>query len=390
VSLGSSTVIGGGVGGVPLPNPRDEGNPNNNSQFWTPKGYVNSFEEYKKTTSKKPDSLVGYSAYVTSINSEPYGSLLGKAGFLFGSNEKASSDDCGMLYRKIQCSKNSLHHPSFRHLHCNDPLCPICYTKYSSQMADRVVERLQGYRTVWRGDRNKLYHLIFWGTPQNKGKLYPSLAVSFKEANRLMGLMGVRAAVVWFHPYRIKAELKPVLRRYRTAKGLDGKIGFWKMAHDDVLGIGGLENYIVVGPHWHAIASGWLMDTKEYEEIEGAGYKKKRYLENGRSAYEVAYYVSTHCCREAMKSSVRYYGDLSYRMLAREHVETKIKDVVCGDCGSPLEEHDCDENGVCIQKLKDSITQKIKYYLYWKKGQPKPDMKDAWQCLISRFDRNIN
>jgi len=254
-------------------------------------------------------------------------------------------------------------------------------------MADRIVERLQGYRTVWRGDRNKLYHLIFWGTPQNKGKLYPCLAESFKEADRLMKLMGVRAAGVWFHPYRIREDLKPVLRRYRTANGLDGKIGFWKMAHDDVLGLGGLERYIVVGPHWHAIASGWLMNTAEYNEIEGAGYKKKRYLGSERATYEVAYYISTHCCREANKQSVRYFGKLAYNQLAREHVETKIKNIKCADCGAELEEYTCNEDGVMGDKLKDCITEKVKYYLYWKKGQPRPSMADAHQCCITRFRR---
>ena len=311
------------------------GYPDEDSTFWTPKGYVKSFEEYKKISSKTYDSLIGYPANVTSINSEPYGTQLRKYGFLFGSNEKVSDDNCGKIYRKIQCSTNFLHHPGFKHLHCNDPGCPVCYTKYAAQMADRVTERVQGYKTVYRSKRDAVYHLIFWGPPENKTRPYAGLREAFKEANRLMELMGVVSATVWFHPYRIKKELKPILRRYKTINGLNGRVGFWKLAHDDVLGLGGLERYIEYGPHWHAIASGWLMNTTEYKEIEGAGYKKKRYLESEETVHETAHYISTHCCREAMKSSVRYFGNISYRMLAREHVESKIKDVVCNDCGAP-------------------------------------------------------
>jgi hypothetical protein len=88
-------------------------------------------------------------------------------------------------------------------------------------------------------------------------------------------------------------------------------------------------------------------------------------------------------------------------MLAREMVDEKIKDVLCHDCGSNLEEWEVDDkgdyyretnNGIPIRKLKDKITEKIKYYLYWKKGSPKPEYNKeqlrvfgVGQSLITRF-----
>jgi hypothetical protein len=201
--------------------------------------------------------------------------------------------------------------------------------------------------------------------------------------------MGAESAVVEYHPYRIKKELKPVLRRYKIALGLNGKVGFWKLAHDDVLNLDGVERYVESGPHFHAQATGFLMDAKEYsEKYDGAGYKKKRYLDTEEDVHQVAYYVSTHACREAGRSSVRYFGKISYRMLAREMVKTEIKDIVCPHCGASLEEHDCTDTGVILQKLKDNITEKIKYYLYWKRGQPKPEMATHLQCMITRFCRD--
>lgn len=352
------------------------------AMLWTPRGYVSSFEEWQNATKKDKKNVV-YPAYVASINSEPYGAYLQKHGLVFGSNEKPTNDDCGMIYRKIQCSSNALHGPSFRHLRCNDPGCPVCYVKRASEMADRVTERVQGYKTVWR--KTAPYHLIFWSDRADRP--YADLRQSFDEARRLLAQMGVKAAVVWYHPYRIKKELKDVLRAYRRTQGLDGRAGFWKLAHDDVLNLGGLERYIEYGPHWHAIATGYLVNVTEYAEKTACGYKKKRYLDTEDKVHEVAHYISTHACRESGKSSVRYYGDLSYRMLKRDLVETKIKDVVCSHCGAALEEYDCDDTGVITQKLKDKITEKIKYYLYWKKGQPKPDMATHAQCLITRFSK---
>jgi hypothetical protein len=350
--------------------------------FWTPQGMV-SFEVWKSQGAKCKKNAV-YPAYVPSIISEPYGSLILKHGFIFGSNEKASNDDCGAIFRKIQCSSNHLHSNSYRHVRCNDPGCPVCYVKYAARAADRVTERIQGYKTAWR--KSAPYHLIFWSNCADRP--YADLRQSFDEARRQMKNMGVVAAACWYHPYRIKPELKDRLRAYRRINGLDGRAGFWKLAHDDVLNLGGLERYMIYGPHWHAIATGYLVNVKEYAEKTGCGYKKKRYLDTEEKVHEVAHYITTHACREGGKSSVRYYGDLSYRMLARELVETKIKNVVCEQCGANLEEYDCDDTGIVIQKLKDKITEKIKYYLYWKKGQPKPYMKVANQTLITHFTKS--
>jgi hypothetical protein len=223
------------------------------------------------------------------------------------------------------------------------------------------------------------------------------LRAAFNDAKKMMREMGVTSATVWYHPYRIKERVKELLRRYRRSKGLDGKAGFWKLAHDDVLEFGGIESYIEFGPHFHAIATGFLENVKTYSARTGAGYKKKRYLEREENVHEVAHYISTHACREAGKPSVRYFGEISYRKLARECVQEKIKDVLCEQCGSHLEEHDCDEagnlylnnEGRSLKKLKDHITEKVKYYLYWKYGQPKPDMVTHSQSMITRYCTRI-
>jgi len=261
----------------------------------------------------------------------------------------------------------------------------VCYVKFSARVAQRVSERVLGYKSVFRWQ--KPYHLIFWSSKEDEAnRLYPDLRAAFKEADRLLKIMGSKASVVWYHPYRIKLELKPHMRRWRRANGLDGRIGFWKMAHEDVMGIGPLENYITYGPHWHAISTGYLIKSDDFNEMTGgAGYKKKRYLATESAIHEVSYYISTHAAREWGKQSVRYYGDISYRMLARELVEERIVEQKCPECGAPIEEHACNTEGVCLEKLRDCITEKIKYYLYWKRGTEKPVFKGIWQCTLSSF-----
>jgi hypothetical protein len=360
------------------------------SQVWTKNGMVNTIEEWKNSN-KIIQNLSGmYSASVQPRIREAYGSILKNYGHLFGDEERQSKLDCGEKFRKVVCTKNEKHFAGFRHIRCNEPGCPVCYVKFSTRIAQAVTERVQGYKTVYR--RTTPYHLILWGALAQDGaySLYGNMRLAFAEGSRLLKILGIDAAVMWYHAYRIRPELKPHLRRYRKALNKDGQLGFWKMAHDDVLGIGALENYIVYGPHWHCIADGWLIPSKDFNEMTGGGYKKKRYLTSEKDVFETAYYVSTHCIREAQKSSVRYYGALSYRQLKREQVGIKIKDVNCPVCQAALKLYPCNSDGVLGEMISDHITEKVRYYLYWKAGDKMPDMADSQQSCITRFNAYNN
>ena len=357
--------------------------------LFTKNGYIQNqkiHEIFDKKTLKKS---VEYSATVTSIIPEQYGTILNKYGHLFGEEENQSEADCGEKFRKLVCAKNEKHHAIFRTIHCNEPGCPICFTKFIVQMAQRVTERVQGYKTTYRN--NRMYHLILWGEKQGEEyPVYKTLKDAMKEGNRLLKILGVDAAVMWYHAYRIREELKPQLRRIQANQRLQKKRtkGFWELARENALGIGALENYIVYGPHWHCIADGWLIPSKDFNIMTGGGYKKKRYLTSEKAVFETAYYISSHCIREAEKSSVRYFGAISYKMLHREHIYDKIHDVLCPICKANLLVFPCNCDGVLGEKIADKVTEKIRYYLYWKAGDKMPDMAeaDAHQCCITRFN----
>jgi len=309
-------------------------------------------------------------------------------GHVFGCHEQPTGADCGAVMSKYVCSTNKDHAAYYKLRRCNDPECPTCYPKFSSRISEAVTRRVVGLQAVY--PEQSPYHLIFWPT---KGKLYNNITDAHHDAARMLKRMGSTSAVVWYHPYRIRVELKPALRKLmrkwkdepelcRLSRKNGGFIkfgelfidqGFWKLAHDDALGIGGLQNYVEYGPHFHAICTGYLMRSGDWSVLTGCGYKKKGYLTNEEGVSRLSYYLTTHACYEWTKSTVRYLGLISYNKLASEMVEKRIEDVRCEDCGALIHEHDCDpvtrETGVM---LRDRVTCAVKKWLYWKRGEKKP------------------
>ena len=303
--------------------------------------------------------------------------LFSKYGFVFGCNEKPSDDSCGKVRAKIMCSVDSSHPAYFKHERCNDPGCPVCYPKFVIRIADAVTERVQGYRSVFGFD--PISHLIFW--PEYR-KGYSNLKEAFDAAKVRLNAMGAKMAVVWYHPYRIPNEIKEQLRRYKRAYRLDASIGFWQLAHDDVLGLGCLEAYVVPGPHFHAVASGYLEDLHKYAAREIGGYKKVRRLDTVDDLRRVAYYLSTHACREATRSTVRYFGKISYSKLARDDGREIIEDVICEKCGKPMAQYHCDDDGTLGSLARDHLTRKLIEYKYWKRGDKPRGLRKTRQLEI--------
>jgi hypothetical protein len=296
---------------------------------------------------------------------------------VFGCNEKPSGDACGKIRAKILCSADDSHPAYFKHERCNDPGCPICYTKFSLRIAGAVTERVQGYRSVFGYD--PIYHLVFWPDSLTG---YKNLKGAFGDAKFMLDKMGAIMAVVWYHPYRIPDEIKEQLRRYKRANRIDASTGFWQLAHDDVLDLGCLDAYVVYGPHFHAIASGYLEDVREYIKRGIGGYKKVRVLSSEEETKRVAYYISTHACREAKKSTVRYFGKISYSRLARDDGREIVEDVVCEKCGKALVQYHCDEDGHLGSLAHDCLTRKVMQYKFWKRGDKPHGKKKTRQKLI--------
>lgn len=324
-----------------------------------------------------PDLTERISANVQPIFNVEHCDTFDNLGLLFGCNIEPSGFRCGQIISQVTCKSDVSHKPYYKHEYCNDPLCPTCYTKFTYRIADAVVDRVMGYRSVYGFDPN--YHLVFWPTIDVG---YSSLKMAFADASTMLKAMGATMAVVWYHPYGMKEEIKKALRRYKNENDLPANNGFWELARKDVLCLGGLEHYIEYRPHFHAVASGYLLDSKEYAKLGLGGYKKVRRLDTVADLERVAYYITTHACYEPTKSTVRYFGKISYSKLGKKEQETVIEDLVCSVCGGALQEHYYNQDlGIFTGLAHDHLTRKVVHYRYFKKerGKKAKRLIDIWR-----------
>jgi len=350
--------------------------------IWSNGKFISVPEYLGKVPVSYQQNSVRISAIVQPIFSGVKGSIFSTHGLIFGCNEKPSYESCGRVRARIVCSGDPEHPSYYKHERCNDPGCPVCYPKFSGRLADGVTERAMGYKSVFPMD--KLYHLVFW--PEFR-EGYKNLKEAFRDARKMLVSLGAVSAVVWYHPYRIKPDVKEQLRRYRRACGVSSRIGFWELAHDDVLELGCMDAYIEPGPHFHAIASGYLVNASTHALRGVGGYKKVRYLDTETDIRTVSYYLSTHCCREATKSTVRYYGKISYSKLSKGNPRVLVEDVVCEVCGKHLVEYACEDDGRIGDLVNAVVTRRIIQYEYWINTKERRKLKR--QDGVSKRARDI-
>jgi len=342
-----------------------------------------------------------YSANVQSKASHYFERCLPN-GHILGSGYEPTSSDCGNVDSVVVCKDSGdlsfrgkhAHYPKYHR--CNDPDCLVCYVKFAKRIADGAVEKAMAFISLYPD--KPLYHLIH-SSPN--GTQYKNMKEAFASHHKNLKKLGSQAAASWSHPYRIRDELKPLLRDYKTENGLDRAVGFWRLAHDDVLERGALGYYVTPGYHFHSLTTGYLTNSAEYEKKTGWVYKKKGYWDaktkkmvydlrvfmNGRAGpidykktednvRRVAYYLSTHACHEWTKQTVRYTGLMANNKLHRA-VESVVYQPVLCPCGAQCEERRWDSiTETAGEVIKEVVCQRVTLYVYWKDGDPPPVLPD--------------
>jgi hypothetical protein len=323
-------------------------------------------------------TLLLYLAIVPSNISGDKKSIFDQHGRVFGSGKRPSAETCGQVRAKVMCSEEYNHEYYYKHERCNNPDCPTCYSKFAHKLANRVVARVTGYTTVYPED--KVDHVVLWPHVMTG---YRNMSEAFADVHRMLARMGAHSASVLYHPHRIRGDIKAQLRRYRKSAGISDGIGFWEMAHDDVLDLGGLEQYVEYGPHFHALTTGYLMNVVDYAKLGMGGYKKVRRISSVYDLERVSYYLSTHTCWEPGHQAVRYYGKISTSKLAKGYPREMIEDVVCTVCGKPMVEHYCNDADVLLGIAHDHVTKKVISYMYWKRGmKPQVPVYQEFQDVL--------
>lgn len=292
--------------------------------------------------------------------------VFSEEGYIRGCNTVQSEEWCYEILSVMICMTADDHPKVYRHRYCNDPLCPLCFGKYIPRLAEGAAEMVKGYWGL--NPDTRPYHLILSPPP---GTRYKTMQDAFDEAYSMLEFLECRAAVVMYHPYRLRPAVTKALDEYRSRTGT--KLKKWELAREDVLGLGTLGYYVYYSPHFHAVAFGHLMDSRDFESYTRWIYRKIRYMKDEKEIAQLVAYIQTHAAWEYGKQTVRYWNGISYSKLARKRISKERVKKRCEVCGDVLCECEYDEyEGKIGPVKKEFVLEWLYSYIYWKRGDPDP------------------
>lgn len=211
--------------------------------------------------------------------------------------------------------------------HCDRPECPVCNSTWARKGGMKITERMWSYRKILKKHRKRHARLSHVSFSLHVEDSYCDYRVLRKELYKVMKKAGVRGAVVKFHPYR-----------FRDAWGNEVPWKHCSLNPEAESPI--VPNCVAIwSPHWHAICTGWLIPSEEFEEKTGWSYTKhgERYTRD--DVFYTAAYLLTHMGIHDSMQSITYIGEASYNRLVIEREEVTFEEVLCPDCETPLELH---------------------------------------------------
>ncbi len=150
--------------------------------------------------------------------------------------------------------------------HCFNRSCERCWTVWR----DRVVWKIK--RRLTPTQKDGLRHFSFsreleWGLKRLKSE--GGFKYLKREAYRVMREAGVEGAVVVFHPWRVKSEVKELINKTYP------NVPEWTyLRSHDLLGID--SEAIELSPHFHLLAKGYLQNSDSFhEETDWVYYNHK-------------------------------------------------------------------------------------------------------------------
>lgn len=248
---------------------------------------------------------------------------------IMGTGEK-TSEDCNQVVAVKYCQ--SCGQVEARYHHCHNWDCPECYFWNASDSAYDVRERLMGvqraYAAVGR-HLGRLQHIIISVPPEKWADF--NLKNMRRKLYRLAEMIGILGGAVVFHSHRIKEELKAPLLDALKGSGFIG--GLWAGAHADLLNLGSLDAYCVLGPHFHVLGyyPKIVMMSDVFHELTGWTYKAK--ISHDRDIFKTARYLLSHVALDGSSQAITYFGAASYNKTSVETIRTTTFEA-CPKCGS--------------------------------------------------------
>ena len=245
-----------------------------------------------------------------------------------------TGEDCGTFYKRLVCEECGDEKGTVK-VSCYNRACSECWGDWVNRATRRICERLGGYRLAYnewasgvKGRRRmgNPKHIILSPPPTVELRTWADAMKLRRKAEGYARKLGVWGGVIIFHAYRIRAELKPFLAKFKRP--------YWELVREDVLNLGSWEKYVYLSPHFHVLGFGRLQEkSNEFYERTGWIYKLKGHVvekEWGRTVY----YLLSHATAAEGRTSYGYFGNMVY--LAAKVVKKEERELRCEKCGGRL------------------------------------------------------
>jgi len=180
---------------------------------------------------------------------------------------------------------------------CYRASCRDCMPKWVNREADAITKRIQ--RFCKKNPRLKPIHLVVSPPTWDYSKGVSRLR---KQASVISKSVGVKGSAMFFHPARFDRGMLPYY-----------------------------------APHFHMIGFGWIEDTELLYKKHGWIVKNLGVRKTPGEVFGTVQYELTHTGIKKGRHSVTWIGELSYRKLKVQKVNSKR---VCPDCSRELQRLD--------------------------------------------------
>ena len=256
-----------------------------------------------------------------------------------------ASEDCGAFFKKLVCSGCGVEYQAIKKS-CHNRSCSLCWEDWLNRAVSRICERLLGYKQAyeaWAKENERRRRRM--GNPKSlilspppsewEGYKFRSeedvkrfVGRLRRKAKRLLRKLGLHGGVLIFHAYRIRDELKELLKSFNRP--------FWELVRADVLNLGSWKRYVVFGPHFHVLAYGRLgLKSDDFHARTGWIYKFGGHRSEKEWEATVRYFLS-HATFVGRCDCYTFFGNMAESCLVAEISSESEEELFCDKCGSPL------------------------------------------------------
>jgi len=240
---------------------------------------------------------------------------------------------CGSVRFKVLCPEVPKHFSRENRYSCHRPECPTCWPSWAARAAGRACDTIEGYRAA-SGINRKPRHVSLSPDPTNvpyEGPGPEALQWLYDEGRRVVAVLGISAAAVIAHPYRIVPEYEAAVSRMADNAGENRYT--WALSQEN------WRDLVYFSPHLHLLAYGPLMDSDKFHDVTEwiyVNHDDDESGDTGRSGDELkktVFYLLSHSWVRGNNATVRYWLGMSTRRLKCSDSMTLKKPVFCPVCG---------------------------------------------------------